>query len=218
MDINSSAHSNRVNAVAVNNMLFTGLEGQAEADNSFAKNCIYLAQIEADSRYDSSTRPGEWFDDFTGILWSFGWSLEEAPVILVERQFSGSVQQAWRRLAAPLLTRSQLTQVEVGLSAMEKDVATLKKFSALNGKIFNSHILPVAYNAQGELVVVLSHIRFIKLVLNTNYLFWQVHQPISQLDIRARKLVIKRRTMDANRASVERTIREIPFKFEEYEL
>jgi hypothetical protein len=145
-------------------------------------------------------------------------ALREAPVILVQPQFSGSVQQAWLRLAAPLLARSQLAQVEIALSALEQDTAALKKYSALSGKTFSSHILPVTYNAQGELVVVLSHIRFIKLVLNTNYLFWQVHQPMSQLDIRARKLVIKRRAMDANRASVERTIREIPFKFEEYEL
>ncbi|MFJ2281571.1 hypothetical protein ACIOUG_10545 [Pseudomonas sp. NPDC087803] len=218
MDISSSTRLSQIDAVAVNNMLFTGLEGRAEADNNFVKNCIYLAQIKADSVYNSSTQPAQWFDHFAGILWAFGWSLEEQPVVLVQTEFSGSVQEAWRRLAAPLLTRSQLAQVEAGLAALEKDAAILKRFTALSGKTFNSHILPVSQSASGELVVVLSHIRFIKLVLSTNYLFWQVHQPMSQLDIRARKLVIKRRAMDANRASVEQAIRQSASRFEEYQL
>ncbi|MGF6460236.1 hypothetical protein [Pseudomonas frederiksbergensis] len=218
MDINSSADNIRSNAIAVNNMLFTGIGGQTAADNHFVKNCVLLAQIKADELYNSSTQPAEWFDHFAGILWSFGWSLEEQPVVRVQREFSGSVQEAWRKLAAPLLTRSQLAQVEAGLAALENDAAILKKFTALSGKTFSSHILPISYNASGELVVVLSHIRFIKMVLNTTYLFWQIHQPMSQLDIRARKLVIKRLAMDAHRASVEQALREIPFKLEEYEL
>lgn len=218
MDISSSSRLSQNDAVSVNNMLFTGLEGRAEADNNFVKNCIYLAQTKADSVYNSSTQPGQWFDHFAGMLWSSGWSLEEQPVVLVQQQFSGSVQEAWRRLAAPLLTRVQLAQVETGLAALEKDVALLEKFTALDGKTFNSHILPVSQNASGELVLVLSHIRFIKLVLSTNYLFWEVHQPMSQLDIRARRLVIKRRAMDANRANVEQAIRESASRFQEYQL
>ena len=218
MDISSNTRLSQNNAVAVNNMLFTGLEGQAEADNNFVKHCVYLAQIKADGVYNSNTQPAQWFDHFAGILWSFGWSLEEQPVVLVQTAFSGSVQEAWRRLTAPLLARSQLTQVEAGLAALEKDAALLKQFSALSGKTFNSHILPVSQNTRDEMVVVISHIRFIKLVLNTNYLFWQVHQPMSQLDIRARKLLIKRRAMEANRASVEQAIRENASRFEEYQL
>lgn len=216
MDIKSD--NTRRHAIAVNNMLFTGIENQTTADNNFVKNCALLAQIKADERYNSSTQPGEWFDHFAGILWSFGWSLEEQPVVLVQREFSGSVQQVWRKLAAPLLTRSQLAQVEAGLAALENDAAILKNFTALSGKTFNSHILPISYNASGELVVVLSHIRFIKMVLNTTFLFWQIDQPMSQLDIRARKLVIKRRTMEAHRAGVEQALRQIPFTLEEYEL
>ncbi|MFW8695422.1 hypothetical protein, partial [Mesorhizobium japonicum] len=96
-------------------------------------------------------------------------------------------------MTAPLLARGQLEQVEAGLAALERDTALLQKFTALSGKTFTSHIVPVSKNASGELVVVLSHIRFFKLVLSTNYLFWQVHQPMSQLDIRARRMVINRR-------------------------
>ncbi|MBT9265870.1 hypothetical protein KKQ10_13360 [Pseudomonas sp. MG-9] len=218
MDTSVSTRLTQHDAVAVNNMLFTGLAGRAEADNAFVKNCICLAQLKADSAFDSNTRPAEWFDYFAGILWSFGWSLDEPPRVLVQPDFSGSVQEAWRRLAAPLLTRTQLTQVEAGLRALESDAVLLQQFSGLGGKTFKSHILPVSQDASGDWVVVLSHIRFIKLVLNTNYLFWQVHQPMSQLDIRARKILIRRRAMDANRAGVEQAIREVAFKFEEYEL
>lgn len=218
MDINSSIRLSQNNAVAVNNILFTGLEGRAEADNRFVRNCIYLAQIAADSRCDSSLQPAEWFDFFAGTLWSCGWSLEEKPVVLVQKEFSGSVQEAWRRLTAPLLARGQLEQVEAGLAALEKDVALLQKFTALNGKTFTSHIVPVSQSASGELVVVLSHIRFIKMVLSTNYLFWQIHQPMSQLDIRARRLVIKRRAIDENREAVDQAIRESVGDLEEVEL
>jgi hypothetical protein len=218
MDINSATRLSQNNAVAVNNMLFIGLEGRAEADNRFVRNCIYLAQMKADRLYNSSTQPAQWFDHFAGIFWSTGWSVEEKPVVLVQKQFSGSVQEAWRRLTAPLLARIQLEQVEAGLAALEKDVALLQKFTALSGKTFTSHIVPVSQNASGELVVVLSHIRFIKMVLSTNYLFWQIHQPMSQLDIRARRLVIKRRAIDENREAVDQAIRESVGDLEEVEL
>ncbi|EZP28514.1 hypothetical protein [Pseudomonas sp. RIT288] len=218
MDIKSSAGSSRNNAVAVNNMLFTGLQGRTEADNRFVRNCIYLAQIAADSRCDSSLQPAEWFDYFAGGLWSCGWNPEEKPVVLVQKEFSGSVREAWRRLTAPLLARVQLEQVEAGLAALEKDVALLQRFTALSGKTFTSHIVPVSQNASGELVVVISHIRFFKLVLSTNYLFWQVHQPMSQLDIRARRLVIKRSAIDENREVVDQAIRESVVDLEEVEL
>jgi len=218
MDINSGTRLSQSNAVAVNNILFTGLEGRAEADNRFVRNCIYLAQMKADSLYNSSTQPAQWFDHFAGIFWSTGWSVEEKPVVLVQNEFSGSVQEAWRRLTAPLLARIQLEQVEAGLAALEKDVALLQKFTALSGKTFTSHIVPVSQNASGELVVVLSHIRFIKMVLSTNYLFWQIHQPMSQLDIRARRLVIKRRAIDENREAVDQAIRESVGDLEEVEL
>ena len=218
MDINSATRLIQSNAVAVNNMLFTGLEGRAEADNRFVRNCIYLAQIAADKRCDSSLHPAEWFDYFAGGLWSCGWNLEEKPVVLVQEAFSGSVQEAWRRLTAPLLARGQLEQVEAGLAALERDTALLQKFTALSGKSFTSHIVPVSKNASGELVVVLSHIRFFKLVLSTNYLFWQVHQPMSQLDIRARRMVINRRDIDKNRDVVDQAIRESVADLEEVEL
>lgn len=218
MDINSTTRLSQNNAVAVNNMLFVGLEGRAEADNRFVRNCIYLAQIKADSLYNSSTQPAQWFDHFAGIFWSAGWSVEEKPAVLVQQEFSGSVQAAWRRLTTPLLGRVQLAQVEAGLAALEKDVALLQKFTALSGKTFTSHIVPVSQNASGELVVVISHIRFFKLVLSTNYLFWQVHQPMSQLDIRARRMVIKRRAIDENREVVDQAIRKSVADLEEVEL
>ncbi|WP_338800687.1 hypothetical protein V9L13_23815 [Pseudomonas sp. RSB 5.4] len=218
MDINSATRLSQNNAVAVNNMLFTGLEGRAEADNRFVRNCIYLAQVKADSLYNSSTQPAQWFDHFAGIFWSTGWSVEEKPVVLEQKEFSGSVQEAWRRLTTPLLGRVQLAQVEAGLAALEKDVALLRRFTALSGKTFTSHIVPVSQNASGELVVVLSHIRFLKSVLSTNYLFWQIHQPMSQLDIRARRLVIKRRAIDENREVVDQAIRESVADLEEAEL
>jgi hypothetical protein len=74
----------------------------------------------------------------------------------------------------------------------------------------------MGYNRNGDLEVVVSHIRLIKLTMSTTYLFWRVRQHTSQLEIRARRLVIKRRVAEARKKSVEDAVRSLPFT--EYEL
>lgn len=218
MDIDLSTNVVSNQAVLMNNVLFSGVGGQPVDDMIFFKNCIYIALHRADEAYDSHKKPEPWFDHFVGTLWSIGWTCEGDPVKQIEPAFTGSVLQHWRKSAGRLVTRTQFSQVEASLAALEKDVLLLQKFSGLSGKTFSSHILPISYNRQGQMVVVLSHIRFIQSVLSTDYLFWQVHQPTSQLDVRARKLVISRRVMNDQRAIVEQTLREIASRFEEYEL
>ena len=218
MDINPGSSAVRSHAVVMNNVLFTGVEGQPADDISFFMNCTYIALNRADKAYNSDKKPGPWFDHFVGTLWSLGWTFEGNPLELVKPNFYGSVQQAWRMSAGSLLTRTQLLQVDKSLASLEKDVALLNKFISLDGKTFNSHIVPVSYNRQGELEMVVSHFRFIKSVLSTNFLFGQVHQSVSQLDVRARKLVIKRREMNATRAIVEQTISELSLQIEAYEI
>lgn len=218
MDIDSSSNSVRAQAVVMNNVLFTGIEDQPADDRHFFMNCTYIALDKANKAYDSNKKPGPWFDHFVGTLWSLGWTFEGDSLELVEPDFSGSVQQAWRASAGRLLTRAQLSQVDDSLVRLEKDVVLLNKFIGLNGKTFNSHIVPVSYNRQGELEMVVSHFRFIKSVLTTNFLFWQIHQPLSQLDVRARKLTITRREMNANREIAARAVGELALQIETYEI
>ncbi|WP_025111776.1 hypothetical protein [Pseudomonas sp. H1h] len=218
MDTELRMEAGSWHAVVMNDTLVTGFEKQAVVDRNFFNNCIFLASFKANKLYDSDKNPGEWFDYYVGVLWSYGWSFDEEPVEFVQPQFSGSVQQAWMMSAARLVTRSQLAQVEAAHAALEKDALLLAKFAGSSVKTHKSHIVPVRYGANGELVVVLSQIRFIKSVMRTTYLFWQIHQPMSQLDIRARRLVINRRAMDANRERLALAIRDIPFKLEEHEL
>lgn len=202
----------------VGDILLTGLQGQSKDDYDFALNCTYLAKKQADSTYNSETQPGRWIDYYADVLWSHGWNRDQPAVEYVQPQFSGSVQQAWMSVANFLLTREQVAGVDVGLAALEQRVDLLEKTKGISGKAFDLKIVPVSYNAAGDLELVITHVRFIKLSLNTRYLFWDISQAMNQLDIRARRVVISRRVMEARRTSVEKAIENMSFNFEDYEL
>lgn len=214
MDIKEPMESVRDAAVIMNNTLLAGREAVMQADREFVNNCLYLAEYEANKRFDGTVRIREWYEVYIGVFWRYGWIFEGNPVAMVERQFSGSVQQAWMNSVGRLVTIAQRADVEAALAALEESGQLLKKFTALGGNIHKSLIVPMRYDARGDLTVVLSSVTLRKSVLTTTYLFWKIHQPLSQLDIHANKLVISRRTMDAHRASVEAAIRQIPYPFE----
>ncbi|MHA3737989.1 hypothetical protein ACXR0M_20270 [Pseudomonas sp. Eth.TT006] len=218
--MNGTSNLSAVNSAAIvaSNVLFTGIEDKRQADSEFVKNCTYLALQRADTTYNSFTHPQAWFELLYGTFWSFGWEVDEQPVTVIKEDFSGSVQQVWRQATARILSRAQLAQVDAALAAIEKDVTLLEQFTKLGGKVYQSNILPISYTASGELAVVLGNVRFIKLVLGTKFLFWDIHQPMSQLDIRAVKLVIRRRVMDANRSAVDQAMAGLATRFEEFEL
>ncbi len=204
-------------ALMMNNVLLTGIAGQTIADNSFVKNCIYLAQRGADKVAKSETQPGPWFDRYAGMFWSMDWTLAE-PVEYIEPQFSGSLKQAWLNVARPYLSSAQIDQVGAVLGKLESDAKLLAKMTGLSGKIVGFNIVPVSYKPNGDLEMVVSHVRLIKLGITTPYLFWTIDQSLSQLDIRIRRLEIKRRDMDAIRQSVEEATRALALEFSEYEL
>jgi hypothetical protein len=204
-------------ALMMNNVLLTGIAGQTIADNSFVKNCIYLAQHGADKVAKSETQPGPWFDHYAGMFWSMDWTLAE-PVEYIKPQFSGSLKQAWLKVARPYLTSAQIAQVGAVLGKLESDTRLLAKIAGLSGKIVGFNIVPVSYKPNGDLEMVVSHVRLIKLGITTPYLFWTIDQSLSQLDIRIRRLEIKRRDMDAIRQRVEEATRALALEFSEYEL
>lgn len=215
MDIKERKDGVRDAAVIMNNTLLAGRETVMHADREFINNCLYLAEYEANKRFDGNVQVRGWHEHYVGVFWRHGWTFEQDPVGMVQRQFSGSVQQAWMNSAGRLVTLAQRSHVEAALAALEANAQLLKKFTALEGNIHKSHIVPMRYDARGDLSVVLSSVTLRKLVLTTTYLFWKVHQPLSQLDIHARKLVISRRNMDAHRASVEEAILQIPYPLDE---
>ncbi|MFJ7109018.1 hypothetical protein ACIQU2_15700 [Pseudomonas sp. NPDC098740] len=204
-------------ALMINNVLLTGVAGQTIADNDFVKNCIFLAQHGADKVAKSETQPGPWFDHYAGMFWSMDWKLAE-PVEYIKPQFSGSLKQAWLNVARPYLTSAQIAQVEAVLGKLERDAKLLTKFAGLSGKIFGFNIVPVSYKPNGDLEMVVSHVRLIKSGISTPYLFWTIDQSLSQLDIRIRRLEIKRRDMDAIRQNVEEDVVALALKSIEYAL
>lgn len=206
------------NATLVGDILLTGSRGQSHEDYQFALNCTYLAQLQADLTYNSATQPGRWTDYFTDVLWSHGWNRDYQPIEHVQTQFKGSVRQVWSQLASTLLSAEQLTGVDRGLAALEGDVELLKKIKGLSGKAFDFKIMPISYNTNGDLELVVSNTRFIKSSLNTGYFFWNISQVMTQLDVLARKVVISRRVMDARRASVAKAVEGLKFNFEDYPL
>ncbi|MGP6423238.1 hypothetical protein [Pseudomonas pharyngis] len=206
------------NATLVGDILLTGSRGQTHEDYQFALNCTYLAQRQADMTYNSATQPGRWTDYFTDVLWSHGWSRNYQPIEHVQTQFRGSVREVWSRLASPLLSAEQVAGVDRGLVALEGDVELLKKVKGLSGKVFDFKIMPINYNANGDMELIVTNTRFIKSSLNTGYFFWNVSQVMTQLDVLARKVVISRRVLDARRASVIKALEGIKFNFEDYPL
>lgn len=204
-------------ALVMRNVLLTGIAGQTIADNNFVKNCIYLAQHGADKVAKSETQPGPWFDHYTNMFWSMDWKLAE-PVEYIKPQFSGSLKQAWLNVARPYLTSAQIAQVGTVLAKLERDAGLLAKIAGTSGKIGGFNIVPVSYKPNGDLEMVVSHVRLIKLGITTPYLFWTIDQSLSQLDIRIRRLEIKRRDMDAIRQRVEEATRALALEFSEFEL
>lgn len=204
-------------ALVMRNVLLTGIAGQTIADNNFVKNCIYLAQHGADKVAKSETQPGPWFDQYTNMFWSMDWKLAE-PVEYIKPQFSGSLKQAWLNVARPYLTSAQIAQVGTVLAKLERDAGLLAKIAGTSGKIGGFNIVPVSYKHNGDLEMVVSHVRLIKLGITTPYLFWTIDQSLSQLDIRIRRLEIKRRDMDAIRQRVEEATRALALEFSEFEL
>lgn len=204
-------------ALMTNNILLTGIAGQAVADINFVKNCIFLAQHGADGFAKSDTQPGPWFDYYSGKFWSMGWQLAD-PVEFIKPQFSGSLKEAWFKAARPYLASGQIAHVQAGLEKLESDAGLLTKIAGVSGKIFGFNIVPISYKSNGDLEMVVSHVRMIKLGITTPYLFWTIDQSLSQLDIRIRRLEIKRRDVDAFRKNVEEEVVARALKFSEYEL
>ncbi|MHC8331076.1 hypothetical protein [Pseudomonas sp. LB3P25] len=209
-------------ANVVGNILLVGVEGLSKGDHDFLMNCIYLASTGADSLYNSDTQPGQWIDYFTDIFWKYGWrpdNYADKPVVeYVQPQFSGNVQQAWLKVASPVLDQKKVVQVEKGLEKFESHASLLQRTFGASGKIFDLKISPVSYCENGDLELLNTHVRFIKSSLNTGYLFWMVTQKLTQLDIRARRVVISRRVMDARRNEVEKAVEALAAKLIDYEL
>jgi hypothetical protein len=206
------------NATLVGDIVLTGTQGQSCADYQFAMNCTYLAQRQADIIYNSQTQPGRWIDYYADVLWSYGWNRDHQPIEHVQKEFDGSVRQIWSKLASPLLTIGQVDGVNRGLGALERDIDLLSKVKGISGKAFDLKIMPISYNADGDMELVVSNIRFIKSRMSTDFLFWEITQVMSQLDVLARKVVISRRVMEARRPSVLKAMQGIKFNFEDYEL
>ncbi|MFW9079400.1 hypothetical protein ACOI9X_08995 [Pseudomonas sp. P2757] len=208
--------TSRHQSTLLGNILLTGIEGLRSADYQFALNCNHLALQQADSTYNSEKNPGRWIDYYTDVLWSHGWNRDQPAVEYVKPKFSGSVKQAWSNVANYILPAEQVAGVEVGLANLEKQVDLLQKIKGVSDKVFDLKIVPVRYNDNGEMEMVVTHIRFIKSSLNTQFLFWDISQAMTQLDIRARRVVISQRVIEGRRSSVEAALKKQATRIEHY--
>lgn len=205
-------------ATLVGDILLTGVEGQSKEDYEFALNCTYIAKKEADKQYNSATQPGPWIDYFADLLYSYFWKKDEMDIEYVQPSFSGSVGDMWMKLARPWLSAEQVKEVNSGLASLEARVDLLESVKGLSGKLFDFKLIPVSYNASGDLELVITNFRFIKSTLTTSFLFWNVHQSMNQLDIRARRVSMSRRTIEVRRPLVAKAIKEMSFDFDHHEI
>lgn len=198
-------------AKVVNNAVICSAPGPSKEERDFVKSCLLLAQREASQNYSEEAQIGRWFDYFADMMWKHGWSLDSDAVELVKPSYSGNIQSMWSAAVSELASGPQIAEVERVIALVEQDARLFSAFAEPSGKMVRFALVPMGYNSNGDLEVVISHVRIIKSTLSTTYLFWRVHQHTSQLDIRGRRLVIKRRVADARRKSVEDAVLSIPF-------
>ncbi|RON41477.1 hypothetical protein BK666_24435 [Pseudomonas frederiksbergensis] len=198
-------------AKVVNTAVICSAPGPTKEEREFVKNCLLLAQREADQTYSEEKQIGRWFDYFADMMWKHGWSLDSDAVELVKPSYSGNIQNMWSEAVSDLASGPQIEEVERVIALVEQDARLFSAFAEPSGKMVRFELVPMGYNSKGDLEVVISHVRIIKSTMSTTYLFWRVHQHTSQLDIRGRRLVIKRRVADARRKSVEDAVRGITF-------
>lgn len=212
----SSISNLKGTATVVDNTVLCSAQGPTKEERDFARNCFLLAQREADQHYNVERETGRWFDHYADLMWKHGWSLDSDHIEVVKPSFSGNIQQMWSSAVSKLVSGPQIEEVERVIALVERDARLLTAFSDVSGRAVRFQLIPMGYNRNGDLEVVVSHIRLIKLTMSTTYLFWRVRQHTSQLEIRARRLVIKRRVAEARKKSVEDAVRSLPFT--EYEL
>jgi hypothetical protein len=189
--------------------LLSFLTGVAKEDQRFIKDSMRWAEYRADQRHNRKHEPAAWFEFYSGVLWSVGWGLEYQPVIVADKNFSGDVLEKWANSVSSMISRSKIAAMKETFQLLEFSSAGIDLLSDGTRAWGDFRFSPAQYNAQKELEIVISNVRFLQADWSSTYLFWTVQHSGSQLDIQSRRFAIKPRQMNEYRARLSEAVLEM---------
>ncbi|CAI8925499.1 hypothetical protein [Pseudomonas sp. IT-P395] len=196
-------------SVVMGGNLLTFLSGVAREDQRFIKDSMRWAEYRADQRHNRKHESAAWFEFYSGVLWSIGWGLEYEPVIVADKNFSGNVLDTWAKSVSTLISRSKIAAMKETFQLLECSSAGIDALSDSTRAWGDFRFSPAQYNAQKELEIVVSNVRFLQADWSSNYLFWTIQHSGSQLDIQSRRFAIKPRQVEEYRARLSAAVLEM---------
>jgi hypothetical protein len=195
------------NGAAVLHNSLLGLSAQLSSlDKQFVKNSVRYAKARADQKYNSVKQAAEWFEYYSGVMWSIGWGLDQPLVEVIDKKFSGSVTRAYLDVMASRVARNKLATLESALNMLQSDEVLQGTFAARVRASGEFEIVPANREPYGTLGIFLSHVRLLKLDWSTG--FWSAGHSMAQLDIRVRRFTIRQRLIEQNREELQDAITE----------
>lgn len=176
-------------------------------DKQFVKNSVRYAKARANKKYNSVKHAADWFEYYSGVLWSIGWGLDQPLVEVIDREFSGSVTRAYLDVMSRRVGRNKTATLANALTMLGNDDVLQDTFAARVRESGELEILPVELNQDGTLGIFLSHVRLLKLNWSTG--FWGVGHSMAQLDIRVREFTIRQRDIEVNRQVLQDALDEL---------
>ena len=185
---------------------FTGLTRE---DKQFIKNSMRWAEYQADQRFNRKQACADWFEFYSGVMWSVGWGLEHAPVIVADRNFSGDVLEVWAKSLSTQLSREKVRRMKETFQLLEHNPGAIELFTDSTRKWGDFRFSPAQYNLHKELEIVISNVRLLSSEWVSTYLFWNIRHTTSQLDIQSRRFVTTPQQMDKYRDVLAESLREM---------
>ncbi|MHC8301960.1 hypothetical protein [Pseudomonas sp. ZS1P83] len=176
-------------------------------DRQFVKNSVRYAKARANKKYNSVKQTADWFEYYSGVLWSIGWGLDQPLVEVIDRGFSGSVTGAYLDVMSRKVGRNKAATLANALTMLGSDDLLQDAFAARVRESGELEILPAELNPDGTLGIFLSHVRLLKLDWSTG--FWGVGHSMAQLDIRVREFTIRQRDIANNRQALQDALDEL---------
>jgi hypothetical protein len=176
-------------------------------DKQFIKNSVRYAKARANKRYNSVKQAADWFEYYSGVLWSIGWGLDQPLVEVIDKEFSGSVKEAYLDVMSKKVGRNKTATLANALTMLGNDDVLQDSFAARVRESAELEILPADLNLDGTLGIFLSHVRLLKLDWSTG--FWSVGHSMAQLDIRVREFTIRQRDIENNRQALQDALDEL---------
>lgn len=196
------------NSASVLHNSLLGFSGKlSRQDKQFIKNSVRYAKLRASKKYNSVKQAADWFEYYSGVLWSIGWGLDQPLVEVIDREFSGSVTEAYLDVMSRKVGRNKAAILVNALNMLGSDDVLKNSFAARVRESGELEIIPAELNPDGSLGIFVSHVRLLKLDWSTG--FWSVGLSMAQLDIRVREFTIRQRDIEKNCQALQGALDEL---------